>query len=97
MKTCDTCHVEKHEREFSKRCFEVYYPTCKRCVRAKGKQTKYAHPMAGYICEAYINNPNLTERQLAAIFNTTRLNVGRVLSAYFGDGTPVYMNITLDD
>lgn len=51
----------------------------------------------GYVCEVYVNNPNIPLEQIGRMFGLTLGQVSRIISEYLGDGKPIYMNIRADD
>lgn len=51
----------------------------------------------GDVCEMYVNNPNLTIAEIAKHFGVEHSTVSDIISAYLGNGTPVYVHITPDD
>ena len=58
--------------------------------------SKFKNKDVGYICEEYIANPDASVAYLCEKYGVSRWVISNVITAYFGNGTPIEVNISED-
>lgn len=83
---------------YKKRCREcrkrIYWDAGKHISR--NEYNKVRREKWGYVCEVYVNNPDYPLEKIGAIFGLNIGQVSRIISEYIGNGSPVYMNISVE-